>query len=288
MIVTDSGLHVWQAPTPERPWNLAKAHLKDPMSYEDLRVRMKEAGVDRAILVPPSFAGAYPEYSLEAAAKYPEQFAVMSPIPLNKPEGRKVLENLMGQPGMLGVRLTFHHEYDESWIRDGTADWFWPVAEKMNIPVMMNAPSIHKDVGEVAQRHPTLRLILDHMARRKGMKDEKLGPGLLPTIELAKYPNVFVKLTSTPSCSSEDYPYRNIHPHLKRLIEAFGPRRCFWGTDLSSMLSRSKCTYPQAVTMFTEEMDFLSEEDLEWVMGRGLAECLSWPVAPKLASRKAG
>jgi predicted TIM-barrel fold metal-dependent hydrolase len=285
MIVTDSGLHVWQAPTPERPWNLAKAHLKDPMSYEDLRVRMKEAGVDRAILVPPSFAGAYPEYSLEAAAKYPEQFAVMSPIPLNKPEGRKVLENLMGQPGMLGVRLTFHHEYDESWIRDGTADWFWPVAEKMNIPVMMNAPSIHKDVGEVAQRHPTLRLILDHMARRKGMKDEKLGPGLLPTIELAKYPNVFVKLTSTPSCSSEDYPYRNIHPHLKRLIEAFGPRRCFWGTDLSAMLSRTKCTYRQAVTMFTEEMDFLSKQDLELVMGRGLAECLPWPPAANLASR---
>ena len=285
MIITDSGLHIWQAPTPERPWNVAKAHLKDPMSYEDLRVRMKEAGVDRAILVPPSFAGAYPEYSLEAAAKYPEQFAVMSPIPLNKPEGRKVLENLMDQPGMLGVRLTFHHEYDESWIRDGTADWFWPVAEKMNIPVMMNAPSIHKDVGEVAQRHPGLRLILDHMARRKGMKDEKLGPGLSPTIELAKYPNVFVKLTSTQSCSSEDYPYRNIHPHLKRLIEAFGPRRCFWGTDLSAMLSRTKCTYRQAVTMFTEEMDFLSQEDLEFVMGRGLAECLPWPAAPSLASR---
>jgi predicted TIM-barrel fold metal-dependent hydrolase len=285
MIITDSGLHIWQAPTPERPWNLAKAHLKDPMSYEDLRVRMKEAGVDRAILVPPSFAGSYPEYSLEAAAKYPEQFAVMSPIPLNKPEGRKVLENLMDQPGMLGVRLTFHHEYDESWIRDGTADWFWPVAERMNIPVMMNAPSIHKDVGEVAERHPNLRLILDHMGRQKGMKDEKLGSGLSPTIELAKYPNVFVKLTSTPSCSSEDYPYRNIHPHLKRLIETFGPRRCFWGTDLSAMLSRTKCTYRQAVTMFIEEMDFLSKKDLEFVMGRGLAECLPWPLAPNLASR---
>jgi predicted TIM-barrel fold metal-dependent hydrolase len=285
MIITDSGLHVWQAPTPERPWNVAKAHLKDPMSYEDLRVRMKEAGVDRAILVPPSFAGAYPEYSLEAAAKYPEQFAVMSPIPLNKPEGRKVLENLVGEPGMLGVRLTFHHEYDESWIRDGTADWFWPVAEKMNIPVMMNAPSIHKDVGEVAERHPNLRLILDHMGRQKGMKDEKLGSGLAPTMELAKYPNVFVKLTSTPSCSSEEYPYRNIHSHLRRLIEVFGPRRCFWGTDLSAMLSRTRCTYRQAVTMFTEEMDFLSKEDLELVMGRGLAECLPWPLARNQASR---
>jgi predicted TIM-barrel fold metal-dependent hydrolase len=285
MIITDSGLHIWQAPTPEKPWNLAKAHLKDPMSYEDLRVRMKEAGVDRAILVPPSFAGAYPEYSLEAAAKYPEQFAVMSPIPLNKPDGRKVLEKLVDQPGMLGVRLTFHHDYDESWIRDGTADWFWPVAEKMNIPVMMNAPSIHKDVAEVAERHPNLRLILDHMGRQKGMKDEKLGAGLSQTIGLAKYPNVFVKLTSTPSCSSENYPYRNIHPHLKRLIEAFGPRRCFWGTDLSAMLSRTKCTYRQAVTMFTEEMDFLSKDDLEFVMGRGLAECLPWPPAPNLANR---
>jgi predicted TIM-barrel fold metal-dependent hydrolase len=288
MIITDSGLHVWQAPTPEKPWNPAKAHLKDPMGYEDLRARMKEAGVDRAILVPPSFAGAYPGYSIEAAAKYPEQFAVMVSIPLNKPEGRQVLESLIGQPGVLGVRLTFHHEHDESWIRDGTADWFWPVAEKMNIPVMMNAPSIHNDVGQVAQRHPKLRLVLDHMARLKGMKDDKLGLGLEPTIGLAKYPNIFVKVTSTQGSSTQDYPYRNIHPHLQRLIEAFGPRRCFWGTDLSAMLSRTKCTYRQAVTMFTEEMNFLSGEDLEYVMGRGLAECLPWPVAGQLASRHAG
>jgi len=275
MIITDSGLHIWQAPTPEKP--VARAHLKAPMSYEDVGVRMKEAGVDRAILVPPSFAGAYPEYSLEAATKYPEQFAVMVPVPRDKPEGPKVLKNLMSRPGAVGVRLTFHHEYDERWIRDGTADWFWPMAEKMNIPVMMNAPSIHNDVAGVAEHYPNLRLILDHMGRLKGKKDDKLGFGLAPTIGLAKYPNIFVKLTSTPSCSTEEYPYRNIHPYLKRLIEAFGSRRCFWGTDLSAMLRDTSCTYRQAVTMFTEEMDFLSKEDLEFVMGRGLAECVGWP-----------
>ena len=81
------------------------------------------------ILVPPSFAGGRSEYSFEAAAKYPEQFAD-GVIPLEKPEGRQILENLMGQPGALCVRLTFHHEHDESWIRGGTAGWFWPVAEK--------------------------------------------------------------------------------------------------------------------------------------------------------------
>jgi hypothetical protein len=25
-------------------------------------------------------------------------------------------------------------------------------------------------------------------------------------------------------------------------------------------------------------MKFLSSDDLEWIMGRGLAECLSWPA----------
>ena len=133
---------------------------------------------------------------------------------------------------MLGVRLTFHHEHDESWIRDGTADWFWPVAEKMNIPVMMNAPSIHKDVAGVAERHPSLRLILDHMGRLKGMKDDKLGLGLAPTIGLAKYPNVFVKLTSTPSCSTEDYPYRNIHPASEAADRGIRPAPVFLGNGL--------------------------------------------------------
>jgi len=38
------------------------------------------------------------EYSLEAAAKYPEQFAVMGAIKLNKPEARQILENFMKEP----------------------------------------------------------------------------------------------------------------------------------------------------------------------------------------------
>jgi len=30
--------------------------------------------------------------------------------------------------------------------------------------------------------------------------------------------------------------------------------------------------------MFTEEMDWLSGEDLEWIMGRTLCEWLGWPA----------
>jgi len=280
MVITDSGLHVWRAEAPDRPWQPGRtAHLDKPIGYEDLRAMMAEAGVDRAILIPPSWEGDRIDYSLEAAAKYPERFAVMGRLPINRPEGPAMLESWKAQRGMLGVRLTFHHDWDRPWMTDGTADWFWPAAERLDIPVMLNASTLQGEIAKIAARHPRLRLIMDHMGRVKGTKDEAVVAAIDATITLAKFPNVFVKLTLFPTCSSAPYPYRNLQPALRRLIEAFGPRRSFWGTDLSAMLSRCNCTYRQAVTLFTEEMAFLSKDDVTWIMGRGLAECLPWPTA---------
>jgi hypothetical protein len=42
--------------------------------------------------------------------------------------------------------------------------------------------------------------------------------------------------------------------------------------------------YRQAVTMFTEEMPWLSADDLDWIMGRSLSHWLGWE-APTLAKR---
>jgi predicted TIM-barrel fold metal-dependent hydrolase len=279
MVITDSGLHIWRAEAPDRPWQPGRtAHLDTPIGYDDLSARMAEAGVNRAILIPPSWEGERVDYCLEAVARCPGRFAVMGRLPINRPEARAMLETWKDQPGMLGVRLTLHHEWDRPWITDGTADWFWPAAERLDIPVMLNAPTLQAEVGNVAARHPRLRLIIDHMGRVKGTKDDELAAAIDGTVTLAKFPNVFVKLSQVPTCSSAPYPYRNIHQYVRRLIEAFGPRRAFWGTDLSAMLSRSNCTYRQAVTLFTEEMSFLSQDDLEWTMGRGLAQCLQWPA----------
>ena len=287
MIITDGGSHIWRAASPENPWMpCRKAHLDTPIGYEDLRRKMAEAGVHRHILVPPSWEGDRADYSLEAAARYPDQFAVMGRIPLQKPEeGRRMLERWKSQPGMLGVRLTFHHAWDESWIRDGTADWFWPLAERFDIPVMMNAPGTLPEVGNIAERFPNLRIIIDHMGRLRGMKDATFK--LDNTIALAKYSNVHVKLSLIQECTTAAYPYTNIHGEVRRLIDAFSPRRSFFATDLSVLLSRTKSTYQQAVTMFTEEMGY-SESDLEWIMGRAISECLPWPVAPSLLHMAAG
>jgi predicted TIM-barrel fold metal-dependent hydrolase len=89
MVIIDSAVHIWRAPTPERPWMPGRtAHLPDPIGYEDLRKRMAEAGVDRAVLIPPSWEGDRVDYSVEAASKYPDKFAIMGRIPLQGPKER--------------------------------------------------------------------------------------------------------------------------------------------------------------------------------------------------------
>ena len=41
-----------------------------------------------------------------------------------------------------------------------------------------------------------------------------------------------------------------------------------WGTDIANRFARA--TYKQRITHFTEELTFLSEQDKDWIMGRGI------------------
>jgi predicted TIM-barrel fold metal-dependent hydrolase len=84
----------------------------------------------------------------------------------------------------------------------------------------------------------------------------------------------YVKVSALPCFSTEPYPFRNLREPLARVIDAFGPRRAFWGSDISRV--PKSCSYREVVTHFTEDLDFLSRDDLETIMGRGLIDCLRW------------
>jgi predicted TIM-barrel fold metal-dependent hydrolase len=106
------------------------------------------------------------------------------------------------------------------------------------------------------------------------MKQGRLADAIGQTASLAKYSNVSVKLSAAPNNSLEPYPFRDFTPHIKKLFDAFGPKRCYWGTDMTN--GYTKATYKQRITHFTEELPFLSEEDKDWVMGKAIMERLGW------------
>ena len=283
-LIVDSQIHLWPANTPERPWVAgAKPQLPEPFTIERVVPMLDEAGVDRVVIVPPTLEGERLEYAQEAVRRYPGRFAIMARIPVDKPDRAQRLATLRGELGVLGVRLNFIGNQG-AWLTDGTADWFWPAAEKAGLPVMFLTSGQTALFAEIAERHPQLTLIIDHMGVGAGLRPHPdalggLRKDLVPeaiaqAAALAKYPNVSVKLSSVPLISTESYPFRDAIPHIQRLFEAYGPQRCYWGTDVTNSLARA--TYHQRVTQFTEELTFLSEEDEDWIMGRAIVERLKW------------
>jgi predicted TIM-barrel fold metal-dependent hydrolase len=273
-MIVDAQVHIWKANTPDRPWLPDRiAQLPEPFTIEKLLPMMDEAGVDRVVIVPPSWEGDRNDYALEAVRRYPGRFAVMGRIALAAPKTAALLPRWKQQPGMLGIRVTFHAP-QWTWLTDGTADWFWPEAEKFGIPVMFYGAPMAL-FAPIAERHPQLTLIADHLGVTGDIaKSDRMTEAVGKTAALARYPNVSVKLSTTPFYSAESYPFRDMTVHIRRLFDVFGPQRCYWGTDLTHSLN--KCTYGQRVTHFTETLDFLSADDKRWVMGDAIRVRLGW------------
>ena len=128
--IVDAQVHFWKANSPDWAWNPgARPQLPEPFTIERALPMMDEAGVDRVVIVPAGLNDRN-DYALEAAKRYPNRFGVMGRIRLQDPKSAALLPTWKQQPGMLGVRVTFNTPPTLAWLSDGTADWFWPAAEK--------------------------------------------------------------------------------------------------------------------------------------------------------------
>jgi predicted TIM-barrel fold metal-dependent hydrolase len=272
MLIVDAQVHIWTSGTPVHVHRQVSHYTKDELLRD-----MNEAGVDGALLHPPSWDRNANEVAIQAAQQHPDRLAVLGFFDVSKPESRKLVATWKEQPGMLGLRFAFLKPGEENWLVDGTADWVWPAAEQAGLPVGLLVPNRSRVVGEIAARYPQLKLLVDHMGCPRGTQDEAAFAHLPDLLALAKYPNVAIKATGAPSYSSEAYPYRNLHKYLEQIFDAFGPKRMFWGTDITRM----PCSWRQCITMFTEELPWLKGESLELVMGRARCQFVGWEAPLK-------
>jgi predicted TIM-barrel fold metal-dependent hydrolase len=274
MIVTDAQVHLWEVDRPERPWPPARnePHTAEGWSAEEMRAEMAAAGVDRAVIVPPTWVGEHNLTALEAVAKYPGQFAIMGRFDIDAPDAREQLARWKTQHGMLGIRMTFGYKPVVEAIDDGSLDWYWAECEQYGIPLMLNLPGMAQKAAPIAKRHPGLTIVIDHMGLQHGAGATQVAEQA-EVLNLANHEKVFVKVSCVPNYSTEPYPHYDIQPYLQLLYETYGARRLMWGADIT----RLQGTYADCVRLFREGLVFLSPEDREWILGRSLAEALNWP-----------
>ena len=275
MLITDAQVHIWGADTPARPWPASTLvpHRPQPLSRDELLREMDAAGVARAVIVPPAWEGDRNDLALEAARLHPQRLAVMGRLDLAAPAAHDAIAGWRGG-GMLGLRVTFNLPAVQAPLIEGRVDWLWRTAERARMPLMVFVPhALMPLIDAVAARHPDLKLVLDHLGLVGKTCGEAAFRDLEALLALARRPNVAVKTTTVPLYAADAWPYRSVHPHLRRVFDAFGPQRFFWGSDLTQL----PCSYAESVRMYTEELSWLGAKDLEWVMGRGVCAWLDWP-----------
>jgi predicted TIM-barrel fold metal-dependent hydrolase len=273
MIIVDSQVHLWSSAAIARP--PGQQSQQPSVVARDLVAEMDDAGVSRAVIVPPNWNDATAQYdfALSEVRKFPDRLAVMAPLAAEVEENRTRLAGWRHQSGLLGLRLVFLNERTR-YLTDGTAEWIWQGCERDGVPVMIYAPGFMPAIGDVAQRHPRLRIIVDHFGVNCALQGEAAFAPLPEALALARHPNVAVKASGAPGYATDPYPFRSIDAYIRKVYDAFGPSRLFWGSDLTRM----HCSYRECVAHFSDALAWLTPADKELIMGRGLCEWIGWQL----------
>ncbi|MEK7215276.1 MAG: amidohydrolase family protein, partial [Chloroflexota bacterium] len=225
LFICDAQIHAPRIPgIPERPTGTTTICS---FSRETLDREVRAARVSRVVIVP--FPGGYNEECVRWAVEEPDRYAVMGVFLLDGTV-RKDLVAGWKVPGMLGMRVSFWTAEHKAMFLEGRLNWLWKAAEEFGVPVTVNAMGVLPKMAKVAVDHPRLRITLDHMGLIVHQKYSDFSPLMAELLPLARHSNIAVKLSKLQGTVDEAYPFPSLHDPIRRVFDAFGPKRCFWGT----------------------------------------------------------
>jgi predicted TIM-barrel fold metal-dependent hydrolase len=268
--VVDSHLHVWDGtaagldPGPMKVGYSAQATA----SVELFMDYMDEAGVERAVFVQPWFYHWDNSYMVRGLRRFPDRFRAVCVIDPRGPEAPAALRRWRAE-GVTGIRLRPLREGE----RRGAGPWLgtdetlplWEViAETGTVACVLHAGADLARLAPILGRFPSLRVVIDHL--NNPAPEQGLGqPAFRALLDLARHPQVYVKLSGFHHWCRERYPYRDGLPFAEAAVRAFGAARCMWGSDFPHVLAG--CGYVRSRHLLPREATFLSKEDLGLIMG---------------------
>jgi predicted TIM-barrel fold metal-dependent hydrolase len=264
-MIVDTHVHCSQPSSAERPWDSSfdpKKLAGRPWPVQDMLDEMSAAGVDRIVQVTPGLMGWDNRYSSEIAVQSEGVAAAFARFDLATGGIAERLRQLMTLPGLTGVRITPMTPAEQAWFRDGTLDEFFTAAALYSPLVAFYAPHAVGEVVSLAQRHPNVHILVDHMllfhadAEPFSQWKEILG--------MASTPNLSMKMSNFPEVARDPFPYVSVHARIREAYEAFGPDRLMWGSNFPNC--QRACTLKEAAG-YLDALDFLTDADRRKIGG---------------------
>ena len=102
------------------------------------------------------------------------------------------------------------------------------------------------DFADLAEALPGLKIVIEHLggvgvwAVGETQRPEPPYAQYRQMLELARFPNTYVKIHGIGEICPPPFPYQDIPPFMDMAYEAFGPQRMTWGSDYPPVSLRER------------------------------------------------
>src|SRR6056297_72563 len=212
MEIIDAQIHLWGSglPSNDAHWQITSFNAAEAVA------KMDEAGVDGAVIYPPTWDPNSVDLARRAVADYPGRFAYVDQLRVEAGNIDEAIQRVDDEPGLIGLRILLRGENKQRLVA-GELDGVWAILAAANVPMSLLLDGTFAEIGAVAGRFPALKLTIDHLGGRGGFETARDAAAMthIPALlALAVHPNIAVKATGLPHYAGEAHPYPIMQGYL--------------------------------------------------------------------------
>jgi L-fuconolactonase len=232
----DAHVHVWDLERADYGWlEREPASVRRSFGLEDVLPELRKAALDGVVLVQAADNLEDTAGMFRTAAAHPEVRGVVAYAPLERPEDAAVaVTELSEHPLFAGVRTLIHDLPDPDWLLRADVDESLGILESAGVPFDLVAvlPRHLELVPQISERHPGLRIVIDHLAKPP-IEAKSREPWSTLIAKAARNPNVFGKVSGLYAAGGDPSAWTvdGIRPVFEHALDVFGSARLMYGGD---------------------------------------------------------
>jgi predicted TIM-barrel fold metal-dependent hydrolase len=219
--------------------------------------------VSRICVVQPSSCYGWDNrFVCDLALSEPSEIAVICTLNPEDSSSPALVGKMVKQYGIRGIRSipTSDGHIDHPGVRNL---WKACIDNDLTVNVFIKNDKAH-ELDRLLDEFQGIRCVIDHCLLLAAGQNEK--DTLAAMLNLAQYPHTFAKLSFLTMGSAEAYPYSDLHISCRKIISAYTPSRCVWGSNFPCDLWTPRSTYSQNLHLYTSTLglDTHAQEEIFW------------------------
>ncbi len=228
----DAHFHSWQIARGDYGWlTPAMGVIYRDVTVRDWQAEAGAQGIVGGVLVQAAPTEAETLHLLALAQANPCVIGVVGWVDLQAPDAPKRIRALAAHPRLKGLRPMLQDIADPDWILQAAVQSSLATMAELGLVLDALVKPVHLPrVLSVVQRHPELRVVIDHGAK-PDIAHGEWQPWADQMAALARQAQVACKLSGLLTEAGPQPNPDAVQPWAAHLLEVFGPDRVLWGSD---------------------------------------------------------